>query len=649
MLIFVVAKLYLIIPATIALSSPRTGDDALVYLWKGQLSFKKNPSELKSLQDIQTQAQLPNGDNEKIEIIRSNIVGRILGNTTPTYNILSFLAEKISPNLRWAYAITELIGLALMTFGIGWFFLEVAGPAVAGLAMIPLAFAILPGQGISSFIPSNISLSSFLILWAYLWQKKEKINTNFVGIYVLLILSLHPIAKVYLAITPALYWIRLKKLDGMFSKPMLRLVASLCIPLIITIFFIKKFPILDAVPLGLKGSLNFSEGLAYNLLPAFNQINRLFFTHNILWVFLISSGLLLSAKKILVYPVNYFLIGITGLLFMSLCFVLPGYPSELFNRIWVLLFMIGSLIGGRFLCASQNSLINWAKYTISIVLFILSVSYWIIKYVPDSLNNRPEIIIETKLKKNISEIPLGNTIIYPETLITLQASLLYGGDKLGILALPMVEDPKELTKLINEKKPKIIMMPPDINLNSLYRAKAKKFIGRRQGLHFSYVKEFEIYRMDENYLNKVFLQFKNVEPKKISICWEALEKNGRIISRNNQALTNEILELNLPEKTEILRVIVPEIPFWLIGIRGKSSDELKIKWPWNEGLQLRYKLRYKNKPAIVVDFNPLNSLKNLNAKSLNAYVKRENPVISDDSGFVFLKTTFDQELQKIDK
>ncbi|MDP2788061.1 MAG: hypothetical protein Q8O79_08315, partial [Pseudomonadota bacterium] len=211
LLVFLLAKLYLIVPTTAALAVPRLGDDSLVYLWKGQLALTENADSLPALRDVAMQRQLQDGADQELRWMRSNVAQRTLGTMTPSYNLIAASALALIPDLRWAFAMTELVGLALMAVGMGWFLFELVGPAVAGVALFPMAFAILPNQGLYSFIPGTMALSCSLILWAYLWRSGRHARSWIVAAAALWILGLHPIAKIYILLTPALYWLRLKQ------------------------------------------------------------------------------------------------------------------------------------------------------------------------------------------------------------------------------------------------------------------------------------------------------------------------------------------------------------------------------------------------------------------------------------------------------
>ena len=642
-LIFFFAKAYLIIPVTFALNIPRTGDDALVYLWKGRLLTKQS-SYMPALNDIKMQLNLPENNDPNLSRARSRVAGRTLDNTiTPIHDALIAASLKIMPDIRWAYAVSELIGLILMTAGVGWFIYEISGPAIAGITLMSLSFASLPNQGIASFIPSTASLSCSLILWGYLWRSGEKFNKTITGISSLLILGLHPIAKVYLVLTPFIYWLRLNQLKAWRSPSMLRLISIL--GLAMTGLFIAQQILtnLHMPSLVSTGSVNLVQGFFYNMPAVLKFFNSSFVSYNILWILLIVNGLLLSSYIKFPLQLTLLMAGSIGALIISLFFNLPGYPAELFSRLWVLTFLIGSAYGAYYLISSKKISVNLSYFyaVICMGIFLLSGAWWLIKYVPDSMNGRNEIITESSIIQSFADMPKATSILYAEADISLQTALLLGAYKYGALVYPMLKGTKDLPRLIEEKRPQILIALPNSKLNSLSQARAKKFTKRIQGLSFEYVKELKIEREKGLPLDKISLNFKNVNTHAYLI-WSAVGKDDRILANGKEKISNGQTMLALPAETKSLNVLLPEMPAWLNGI-SNSKKKLGRNWPWESGWRLSYNLRYKQKKEIFIDFSVLDILKQNNAEDLINYVNLNDPIISDEGGLIFIRTRFNQE------
>jgi len=641
-LTFFFAKAYLIIPVTFALNIPRTGDDALVYLWKGSLLTKKS-SYMPALNDIKLQLNLPGNNDSKLTLIRSRVAGRTLDNTvSPIHDILIAASLKIMPDMRWAYGLSELIGLILMTAGIGWFVCEISGPAIAGITLMSLSFASLPNQGIASFMPSTASLSCSLILWAYLWKSGEKFNKKITGISSLLILGLHPIAKVYLALTPFVYWLRLNQLKAWYSQPMLKLIAILGLAAIGLLVAQKIFANLHIPSLVETGSINLLQGLFYNTPKALKFFQSFVVSYNILWILLILNGLLLASRIMPPLKLTLLMTGSIGALIVSLFFTLPGYPAELFSRLWVLTIIIGYVYGAYYLISLDkiSAKLSYFYVVICMSIFLLLGVWWLIKYVPASMNERNEIITEIPIIRIFADMPKTTSILYAEADISLQTALLLGAYKYGALVYPMLKGTKDLPRLIEEKRPEILIALPNHKLNSLSQARAKKFTKRIQGLSLEYVKEFKIERERGLPLDHISLHFKNVNAHAYLI-WSAVGQDDRILANGKEKISNGQILLALPTETKSLNVLLPEIPAWLDGI-SDSKKRLGRNWPWESGWRLSYNLRYKQKKEIFIDFSVPEILKQNNAEDLIKYVNLDAPIISDEGGLIFIRTRFNQ-------
>jgi hypothetical protein len=646
-LVFLLAKIYLIIPTTLALNIPRTGDDALVYLWKGKLMTIKNSSFMPAINDIEAQFKLPENNDLNSTLLRSRIAGRTLGHTmSPIYDALMAISLKLTPDLRWAYSLAELLGLLLMTVGIGWFFYEICGPAIAGITLTTLSFAILPNQGIASFIPSTVSLSCSLILWAYLWRAEQKFNMAIVGISALLILGLHPIAKVYIALTPILYWLRLNQSKNCFIA-IFRLLLSLGLAGLAAFIFQKIFINLHIPASMIMGNINLIESFFYNQDKAIKLIGGDFIIHNMPWFFLMMSGLLFAPSIKPPLPLIYLAAGSIGMLFISLFFMLPGYPAELFSRLLVFTFFVGSAIGAYRLALLQNISIRLKQFYIFIYIsmVLISAAWWVIKYVPGIMNGRHEIILESPFVKILNSIPNNTSILYAEADITLQAALLLGGDKYGAIVYPMLKGTNDLEELIKRQQPQILLTPSNTKLNSLAQVKAKKFLQRLQGLSFEYVKELNIKRRNGYPLDKILLKIKKAETEADDnyIDWKAYGGNNQIINYGRVKIINEQVLITAPPTTEMINISLPKTTAWLIGLDYQNKRKKENMWPWESNWHLNYVSRYKKNNKTEVNFSIFDLLKQVNAEDLTKYVDLNEPIISDESGIVFIRTIYNQK------
>lgn len=622
---------------TSALAIPRLGDDALVYLWKA--SDASYTPETSALSDLKAQTSLGH-NNWEIE----RVALRTFGHITPTYDFILRFGLDLAGDLRIAFASVEMLGVILMTIGMGWFLFEIAGPAIAGIAMLPMAFAILPNQGIYSFIPSTFALSCSLILWAYLWRRREHASAVGIGLAVLAILGLHPIAKVYVAITPALYWLRLGQWSAWRGPALWRITLACGLSISLALILPLLFPSLRPPPSNIMGGLNFLEGALNNLDAVMGLAWDPVVKYNLPWAFMLAGAILFAPCLFLTWPFGTLTAGLVALLGVSLLFWLPGYPGELFSRIWVLFVLLTSAIGARFMLdqwarqGPRQKVFKW----LFVALMVLSALVWVFKYVPSAMNWRTEIIDEPLVAAELKSFPEGATLLYAETNVALQASLLLGADRLGAIAYPMLAGTPSLDALIQQRKPAAIVLPPEPKLNSLAQARYKWFLKRRHGLFSGVVSHFTISRNQGMPLADMHLL---VEGNAESMHWEATDATGNTIARGKTAWSSESawMALDISDAAEAVHFTLPDANGWIFGISA-GAPKHKVYWPWETGWALTYGIRGKSPDKNVrLEFSAQSLLARVDAEVLELYVDPQHPVQSDAGGLVFLRTNYEQQ------
>lgn len=640
MAVFLLAKLYLVILTTSALAIPRLGDDSLVYLWNGKLAYTERAGQIPALRDIAVKFHLQDGA-ANIDWMRSNVAQRTLpSNMIPTYSLLTRTALSITEDLRWAFATTELVGIGLMAAGMAWLVFEIAGSAAAGIALFALAFAILPNQGIYSFIPSTFALSCSLILWAYLWRRCEHASAIGVGLAALAILGLHPIAKLYVAITPALYWLRLGQWSAWRGPALWRITLACGLSISLALILPLLFPSLRPPPSNIMGGLNVLDGALNNLDAVMGLAWDPVVKYNLPWAFMLAGAILFAPRLFLTWPFGALTAGLVALLGVSLLFWLPGYPGELFSRIWVLFVLLTSAIGARFMLDQwarpglRQKVFKW----LFVALMVLSALVWVFKYVPSVMNWRTEVIDEPLVAAELKSFPEGTTLLYAETNVAMQASLLLGADRLGAIAYPMLAGTPSLDMLIRQRHPVSIVVPPEPKLNSLAQARYKWFLKRRQGLFSGVVSHFSISRNQGMPLGGLHLLVEgNAEP----MHWEATDATGKTIARGKTAWSSESawMALDISDAAEAVYFTLPDANGWILGISA-GAPKHKVYWPWETGWALTYGIRGKSPDKNVrLEFSPQSLLARVDAKELELYVDPQHPVQSDAGGLVFLRTS----------
>lgn len=635
LLIFFLAKGLLVLGPSSALGIPRLGDDALVYLWKASpVSYA--PQGSPALRDLgeQTRFATAGWENERITL-------RLFGHITPAFDPLLRACLSYTHDLRQAFTLIETLGVLLMGAAMGWLLYELVGAGAAGFGMMIMAFAILPNQGIYAFIPSTFALSGALILWAYLWRTNIAARPWIVLALALPLPWLHPIGKIYLALAPVIYWYRLG--GGIpWSSPALLRVAGITA---VALAGGWLMPLLVIQPTsGIMGGIDISSGFVNNVQMAQTLIWDPIVRKNLLWAALLILAIwgTLARRDALRSPIGPLLAGSVLLLILSFTFWLPGYPAELFSRFWVLVFLLTAGAAGRY--AWRLSCLPGRSGLMGRIALILGLAlatiHWSVQYVPETMNWRNEVLDEALLRKEFARIPEDTTLLYADTTVSMQASLLLGGQRLGAIAHT---PPSPIqTKLIESRQPDFIVALADPRLNSLAEAKARHFSQRRLGLYFPHVSAFTLTRLEgvgSADARTIWLRLDGNAAARLT--WQAKARDGSLLGQGEAAIDNGPIGLAIPPGSAALHVNCPDAPIWLTGM-GAGAPRAGLDWPWNEGWRLEYTLRHKRKPPVIVDFTPAALLARAEAADLVPLVAPGNPVHADAGGLVFLRTRFRQ-------
>jgi hypothetical protein len=639
--IFFLAKIFLVTSVSLAIGIPRLGDDSMIYLWKSKIFLSDEAYSYSSLKDIRAQRFLKDHPSDDLAFSRSNIAQRTLQETfSPTYNLLTSPIIYFANDMRLAFAYTEVIGLLLMIAGIAWLFFEIVGPLAGGIGLLLVSFAILPNQGINSFIPSTYALACSFILWAYIWRKGRDVSWKVIFIVAMLILGLHPIGKVYMFITPFFLGIRLGTTRCYKFPIFWKTLFACCGSLTLTLAFPYLSPHLTPPPSDILGGLNFSTGIKTNALAIISLIWDPIIRFNPAWSLLFFGTIILWGKKSFSNQLGLLLWGVFLLLVISLLFFLPGYPGELFSRIWVLFFVITSAICGKFyerILTNQQGISKAYCYAFWITITVSSIT-WVHKYTPTTMNWRNEVLYEKKIKTTFSHLPENTSVLYTESNIALQASLMLGGEKLGAVVYPMLKHSDSLEKIIAEKRPRTIVTPIDYRLNNLAEVRSKKFTVRRLGIFFPANERFTIYRDNGAPLKKIWLKFYSDKYQEFNLKINFFEYGNKLPIKKILPAKTTISEIEVPNNIAYIEIECPDLPIWLTGF-GSGTPHEQINWPWQESWAIKYQPK-NNKKAVTISFNITALLEQVSATEILPLVNKSNPVISDDGGLVFLRSKY---------
>ncbi|MFZ6016092.1 MAG: hypothetical protein ACOYU0_00450 [Nitrospirota bacterium] len=643
--IFILAKLYLVIMSTAALNTTRLGDDSLVYLWKGALNSFGYEKSLPALKDILAQRCLNDNPSEKIELSRWNTALRTTGTITPVYDFITRISLSTGLSMKWAFALTEVSGIIAMAAGFSAFLYMVVGPAAAGLGLGLLAFAILPNQGIYAFIPSTFALSLSMLLWAYLIKTKYDARLLFVFIASVFISGIHPIAKVYLLMGIFIHAISFGTIKQVLIGRNILLYGGIGCAILIQSIIPLIFPNLEVPPSELLGKVASLDGFRLNLSAILPLIRDPFIRKNLLLVALFLIALLFYMEKI--FSSNLILITLLIIIMMaiSLFHYLPGYPAELFTRLMVPFAVIVAGIGSKFvLLQMKSSKYKRIKLLSLIIGYITTMVLWVGSYVFHVMNWRTEVIRDEPLKSQHQRLSENTNILYVETDIALQASLLQGGYKFGVVAYPMIKNTISLDYILNKKKPEVMVMPNFRSLNSLSTNRIKNFKLRRHGFNFEATDYIVIESQEGKTMSSLYLFINNLSDNAILTMQVFSINHGTGFSESKISVQPNfkgwLKVLDHPEGVKTVRIVLPEQNGWVEGV-ATEPPSAHIYWPWKSGAAIKYHMR--NKPVhkvLEIQFTLERLLSEYDAVELGSVISEPVFVISDDSGLVFFRTIY---------
>jgi len=642
--IFILAKLYLILIPTIFGAGPRLGDDALSYLWKGKLAALGYASSSPANDDLRAQQHLPDDAPPETQFARSRVMAFVSGTYSPSYDLVSRAALATTSSLKWAFAFTEIVVLLAMALGFSWFLKELLGEAATGVALMLLAFAILPNQGIFAFIPSTAALSLSMVVWAYLLRSGVDAKALPVFLASLFILGVHPVAKIYLLVAIPIHAIGLGGIGEMFRPRHWRLYAAIVLAIVVALVVTHMYPVFDPSQPGNRGGINFADGIIKNLQAAWPLLADPVTRKNLLLVVLFGLATTSPAKYFPEKKIRSMLFLLGMLLLVSFLFYLPGYPAELFSRTLVPFMVLAAGIAAR-AALMQIQQPRFRKLALSLLGLGLAISLllWIDSYVFQTMNWRTEVINDALLERQLRQLPEHSTIVYAESGIGLQASLLKGGGHFGALVYPMLAHTQSLDRLIAQRKPSAIVVPAPAALNSLAENRAKILLPRRHGLYFGIVDRIRILDSGSPGSDIYLLVDNPGKPFALPVTVIDSQRGETVLGREIPIPSGKQwlrILTGLPSSGWVATFVPPRNAAWIMGMAKEPPDAL-VNWPWRSNLKVTYHFSGDPETKLAsLDFSAKGLLEDYGADSLLPYVNKTAPVLSDDSGLVFLRTSF---------
>lgn len=647
---FVCVKLALITLPLNALGIPRVGDDALYYLWKAKLFVGGYDTQAPALADIVMQHGLDDDAGANTRWWRSRVHLKTIGTQSPLYDMMNAAILSAGLPLKWAFAASETVIAVAMGLGIAVFLGCLFGATAGALGTVLLAFLVLPNQGLHLFIASTFALSCSLMLWAYVLRRGERANPAVVLAAGLALLAMHPMARIYvfsavvlhlLAIGPSRKWWRRNVVVTTAGLGLLTAAAQL-LPVLV--------PLLGLEAAGEERGFSAGEGLLENLRGAAAYLESLVTSYPGIFALSLLSLFLPGPRAVLARPVVAALVAIAIPLAISLLYFYLDYPAEIFSRLLVPLTVVLAGMAGAalvsLLARARPLAVRALAGLAAVAVVAMAVGPWHRQAI-ENLNFRAQILDEGAFAAQLARLPRDTTIFYLETEVTLNASLLLGGDRYGALAAPMLTNTVSLSTLLDRRRPPVavIPLPKALNMAALRRS-SSLLAERRNGFAFRHTSKLLI--GDETRpLSRLYAWVTNPGADALSLLVHdnATSPSPATPGRAVTVPAGHGGWIRLDEGRKPAAPLLVELPQrdgWIEGIAIGPPKE-HVRWPWTADVRVAIlERRTKGSKFKLVPLSIPELLEPAGLAPLLPLIRRDEPVLSDDSGFVFLSTVYSQ-------
>ncbi len=192
------------IPVMMNRSVPVEPDDAYSYILKSSQMQSCFWQDCPTMEDLRHQLSEPSSD-WNVTLERERQYHRTINLYHPLFSMLLSGIHRLG--LSWESAYNSMIigGTLFLIGAIAYWMYGLVGYGVSGLALILMAFTVFEGQGIHYIVPSNLALGIAMFTWGMLLQHVETRFAWALPGAILVMVTMHPIGKVYAGVTLVAY------------------------------------------------------------------------------------------------------------------------------------------------------------------------------------------------------------------------------------------------------------------------------------------------------------------------------------------------------------------------------------------------------------------------------------------------------------
>lgn len=307
--------------------------DSYFYIAKAEQILTCPKQDCPALSDLWEQSHEADTANALASENRRRVLQRVHYQYHAAHSAL--LAVLNTAGISWENAINllSITGALLISAGLTGLLYSIWGKGGAALGLTYLALEVFPGyHGIHWIVPSTFALGIGFCLWALVIQK-HKWLPYLLPIGVLALVWMHPVGKAHAAVAMVLFaglmpWRQLKTWRILATAGLAWITPALA-----TILFER--PLFGSGSFLVPADWDYWQGFLDNADSALGQLTDRFGDPAGLAVLAVAAFGLAAAPEQSRRKV-YLTVGVVcALSLASLAHMLPGYPGELFRRLWV--------------------------------------------------------------------------------------------------------------------------------------------------------------------------------------------------------------------------------------------------------------------------------------------------------------------------
>ncbi|MBF0194857.1 MAG: hypothetical protein HQL71_09870 [Magnetococcales bacterium] len=654
-LVFLLPKLTLILSQTQIMDQPRLGDDGLALMWRGEqinvMGFGASrkpidetaPRALRDITKLCPQLNTYNvTDNQKW------CERAARGFARPHYfngsNILAAALLKFGLEVKWTFAIYEVVILTFATLGFSYLLLRTVGPPAAGIGLMLLSFINVPSaQGLHQFVPSVLVMGLSMGLWATLigCQTWKGVTVALIGFPLLSLF--HPIAILFAGGGVLILIIENLKNSNFKRVAKIAIIGSLTLILIM----MATKSVRDVIMMEFTTSFVDNFGQNISALPNF-FFNFAYYNSGLTILFILSFFMLKRSYNRSGAVISLVLI---AMMLISLTHISRYYTQtlelDLFSRFFLCFALITSGISGKLILSFLDGIHKWRIYVASMVILaslLAGAPAWF-NALWHNPNRRVSTVNISSIAEGLEALPDDSTIAYGEIDIAMPSVFLAGGHNKGAIPIKGIA-PSQLAGVLNERRPYAVVTPQFQRLNTLAVSQNHSLSTREYGINGQY-HDAVVVGSHKKRVQSLFVKFVNYS-KMDQIIGPNLytAQNGQQqfwnITVPNAA--EKWIEIKLPQELDIrnITIILPDAQVWIKGILVNDKPNGQVNWPWSNNSMVGWRKRGDTNSVVqAITFTPSSLLHNWGVPQvISQTIRLNNPVLSDKGGIVLMITKY---------